>query len=107
MKILPVLCLLLFLSGCDCITDGNGVVVDSISGLPLDSVSAESYIDKINKDSFESEMTTDEFGVFYGSTGLTGGFFGCPDLIVKLSRVGYHDFAIKNPHNDTIRLSKR
>jgi hypothetical protein len=94
------------INGCDCITDGNGVVVDSETNLPLDNVVAKSYIDYGKRKSFESEMTTDSLGIFTGSTNMTGGFFGCPDLEIEISKSGYITKTVTNPYNDTIKLIK-
>ena len=94
------------MNGCDCITDGNGVVVDSETNLPLDSVVAKSYIDYGKRKSYENEMTTDSLGNFTGSTKMTGGFFGCPDLEIELSKSGYITKKVTNPYSDTIKLIK-
>jgi hypothetical protein len=94
------------LTSCDCITEGYGVVVDSDTNLPLDSVVAKSYINKVKAHAYEGEMLTDETGTFSGSTGLTGGFFGCPNLVVEFSKNGYNTLEVTNPH-DTIRLIKK
>ena len=82
--------------------------MDADSGLPLDSVSARSYIKKIDDDWFESEMFSDSTGLFYGATGITGASGGkCPDLIITLSRSGYYSDTIVNPNGDTVRLKKQ
>ena len=98
---LSILC-----SSCDCISEGHGVVVDSATSLPLDSVVAKSYMDKVRDNAYEGEMVTDATGEFTGSTGLTGGVFGCPDLVIEFSKTGYETKAVTNP-NDTIRLVKK
>ena len=86
---------------------GNGIVVDNDTKLPLDSVVAKSYIDKVSSKSDESEMITDSTGHFTGNTGLAGGgFSGCPDIVIELSKKGYKTKAITNPKNDTIKLIK-
>jgi hypothetical protein len=91
---------------CDCVTDGNGIVVDAHTGLPLDSVIVKSYVNRVNDRFFQSQMVTDSTGEFSGSTGLTGGFFGCPDLVIELSKGGYVSTKIKNPNNASVRLTK-
>lgn len=98
---------LLTSGGCDCVVDGNGIVVDSETNLPLDSVVVKSYVDKVKNSTCESEMITDSTGKFSGSTGLTGGgFSGCPDLVVELSKNGYLTTSFTNPYNDTVKLIK-
>lgn len=95
--------LFLFNISCDCWTDGNGVVVDSITKQPLDSVIAKSYVEEVNANSFYYEMITDSTGQFEGTTGNTG---NCKDLVIELSKIGYIDVTITNPIDDTIKMSK-
>ena len=92
--------------GCDCVTVGNGIVVDADTGLPLDSVVVRSYIEAVNERSFQSRMVTDSTGEFNGDTGVTGGFFGCPDLVIELSKDGYVSATIRNPNKATVELEK-
>ncbi len=96
----------LIASSCDCVTDGSGIVVDADTGLPLDSVIVKSYVNKVKDRFFQSQMVTDSSGEFIGSTGLTGGFLGCPDLVIELSKDGYISTTIKNPNNASVRLEK-
>lgn len=102
-----ILALCLLIMSCDCIRDGSGVVVDSNTNQPIDSVLVKSYIGKVREKSFEREMLTDTSGNFTGGTGMTGGGFGgCPDLVMQFSKKGYITRTVKNPRNATIKLDK-
>lgn len=102
-----LVCLTLTISSCDCITEGNGVILDSDTNNPLDSVAVKFYINKAKSDFYESEMLTDSTGAFYGSTGLTGGGINsCPDLVIEISKTGYLTEQITNPNNDTIYMTR-
>jgi hypothetical protein len=96
--------ILCFLSiRCDCWTDGNGVVIDSITNQPLDSVVAKSYIEKVTEEYYHMEMITDSTGKFNGTTGNTG---KCADIVIVLSKKGYTTTTVTNPKNDTIKMIK-
>lgn len=92
------------LVSCDCWTEGSGIVIDSITKIPLDSVVAKSYIKEVADKRYRSEMLTDSTGKFDGSTGNTG---RCVDLVIELTKSGYYTRTITNPENDTIQLIKK
>jgi len=103
LRIIFALTLSFQITSCDCWTFGDGVVVDSITNLPLDSVSAKSFIEYVNDQPPVMEFITDSTGVFEGTTGNTG---KCRDLIIELSRKGYTTKIVVNPNYDTIRMTK-
>lgn len=100
-KVILGLILTLFLSGCDCIQDGSGVVLDAATNLPIDSVK----IRKMSKRESEWVFYSDKNGSFEASY-ISGGLWGCPDLKLEISKEGYHSQRVVNPRNDTIYLSK-
>ena len=95
--------IILLLTSCDCWNTAEGIIVDSTTGQPMDSVVVKSYINKVRERSFNMEMITDSTGYFYGSTGNTG---RCTDLIIEFSKEGYKTNYFSNPSIDTIELVK-
>ena len=99
MMLYPILAL--FLSGCDCVQHGNGVVLDATTNLPIDSVK----IKRISKRESEWVFYSEKNGRFEASY-ISGGFWGCPDLELEISKEGYRSQRVINPRNDTIYLSR-
>jgi hypothetical protein len=93
---------LLALMGCDCWTNGEGIVIDFNTNLALDSVTVKSFVEDLDNEP-RREMITDSSGQYFATTGNTG---FCRDLVVEFSKNGYKTLMIRNPNNDTIKLSK-
>ncbi|MCV9389091.1 carboxypeptidase-like regulatory domain-containing protein [Reichenbachiella ulvae] len=77
----------LLLWSCDCHRHAEGVVLDAQTQLPI----AEVQI--VNDRDFEEGITsqlilTDSTGYFEYSD-ISGGLFGCPDLVLVFSKRGY------------------
>jgi hypothetical protein len=100
-KVISYLILALFLSGCDCIQKGGGVVLDAATNLPIDSVK----IRRMSKRESELAFYSGKDGSFEARY-ISGGLWGCPDLKLEISKEGYRSQRVVNPRNDTIYLSK-
>ena len=102
-SLLAALALAILLQACDCWPYGDGIVIDSSTRRPLDSVSIKAYLSEVASDHLRSEMTTDSTGTFQSSGGNTG---FCKDLIIVFTKPGYRQQTFSNPLKDTIRLVK-
>src|SRR5664279_375571 len=98
----------LFTVSCECEKEGIGIVVDSKTKLPVDSVLYNCYsINKVGRKRLEQKKYTDTLGIFGGTTGLVGaGCDKCQDLEIEFSKFGYKNTSVTNPVNDTILLEK-
>jgi len=68
---------------CDCLQHVQGVVIDSDTQLPIDSV-------KIIRDTGRIfHIYTDSIGNFEITT-MTGGLFGCPKIKLSFEKEGYN-----------------
>lgn len=79
--------LLVIVFGCDCYRDAEGIVVDIQTKQPISGVQI------VNNSDFEHRQTqnlaaTDSAGQFSYSD-LSGGVFGCPDLVLVFSKQEY------------------
>lgn len=109
MKNYLIFCVLASLfAACEGYTEGNGIVVDADTLEPLDSVFVGSWVDKIDKSHFKSEMFTDSTGTWWTSTGLVGcGLSKCADLVVRFTRQGYDTLRLENPMDSIVFLKKQ
>ena len=108
---IPVLLLfIVILSSCEGgYRSRNSLVVDDLTGDPLDSVLITSYVKYRHKPHhYRNEKLTTEDGKWSASTGLCGCAPRCPDLIVTFSKVGYQVETLKDPPDSTVvRLRKQ
>ena len=103
-----ILILSAFFTACEGYREANGIVLDADTLEPLDSVLVGSWVSKIKKNNFESEMLTDSTGVWWASTGLVGcDPRGCADLWVRFSRSGYDTLQVENPQDSVVLLKKK
>lgn len=98
--------LLLLFSACEGYLNGNGMVYDGSTGLPLDSVWVQAFIKKVKPDYLEAEMYTDTTGTFLLTTGMVGCTPKCPDLILHFSKAGFVDQEQINPQDTKVYLEK-
>lgn len=78
---------LVIMFGCDCYRNAEGIVVDIETKQPISGVQI------VNNSDFEHRQTqnlsaTDSAGQF-SYADLSGGLFGCPDLVLVFSKPGY------------------
>ena len=89
---------ILILSGCEGETCGDGIVYDSMTKLPLDSVlCASNGSDKIY---------TDSLGKYYLCGPFGGCMSGCPDVVIEFSKKGFKSQKVTNPNKSDIYLEK-
>jgi len=85
MRIIKTSILLVFISAvftsCDCLQHVQGVVIDSETQLPIDSVMVIRDAKRI--------IYTDSLGNFE-ITSMTGGLFGCPKIVLFFEKEGYN-----------------
>jgi hypothetical protein len=96
----------LFASSCQKTISGNGVVIGKASGLPLQGVSIDAYLEHPSPDTFQMHTITSADGsyVVYSNPQVCTG--SCPDLYVRIVKTGYKSEYVKNPHGDTTYLSR-
>jgi len=68
-------------TSCDCFQHVQGIVIDSETQLPIDSV-------KVMRDA-ERIIYTDSFGNFEIAS-VTGGLFACPKISLSFEKEGYN-----------------
>lgn len=96
---------LVIVFGCDCYRDAEGIVVDIDTKQPISGVQI------VNNSDFEHRQTqnlsaTDSAGQFSYSD-LSGGLFGCPDLVLVFSKPDYlHQRINVSDGIDTVFLIK-
>ncbi len=95
---LVILIPLFLLYACEGQRCGGGIVKDSATQLPLDSVFC-----KVTTGS--NSMYTDSTGK-YNLCGDFGGCMPCKDITVEFSKKGYATQVTVNPDNETIYLKK-
>ena len=98
--------LVLFASSCRKTISGNGVVMDNASGLPLQGVSIDAYLEHPSPDTFQMHTVTNASGSYVVSSYPQVCTVSCPDLYVQIVMTGYKSEYVKNPHGDTTFLSK-
>jgi hypothetical protein len=97
--------LLLTLASCDCYRTAEGIIVDSQTKAPIAEVQL------VNDADFEQQQTdnlatSDSLGHFEYAD-VSGGMFGCPDLILVYSKPGYRTTRVNVSNgSDTILLEK-
>ena len=88
----------LVLIGCEGERCGQGIVYDSKTKVPLDSVLCTSNgSDKIYTDSIDKYYLCGPFGGCIG---------GCPDVEIEFSKSGYKSQKVTNPNKSDIFLEK-
>jgi hypothetical protein len=96
---------LITLFSCDCYQSAEGVILDANSRLPLDNVQIVTSND-FERGQTEHLETSNEKGQFSYSD-ISGGLFGCPDLVLVFSKEGYYNQRISfdsGSKSDTIYL---
>lgn len=81
------LILLFFLSACDCYRTVDGVILDSGSGIPVDNVQIVTDVDFAQQQTDHLETSNAEGRFSYAD--ISGGWFGCPDMVLVLYKKGY------------------
>ncbi len=92
---LTFLTISLALINCEGMRHAEGIAVDKVSNLPLDSVLC-------NVLSGNQKALTDSTGTFDVSNRLSGCMFGCKDIRVEFSKKGYKTIALTNPKLDVV-----
>ncbi|MDR1846537.1 MAG: carboxypeptidase-like regulatory domain-containing protein [Bacteroidales bacterium] len=80
-KIPSLIFIVLIFVSCDCLIRVQGTVIDMETKLPIDKVS----ISVIKKTHI---IYTDSLGNFE-LTSMSGGLFGCPNIVVSFEKEGY------------------
>jgi 5-hydroxyisourate hydrolase-like protein (transthyretin family) len=91
---------------CDCLRQGTGIVMDSITDQPLDSVQIEAYLVNNAKTLFIKKVYTDTTGSFDIRTGFLVKDECKMGLILVFSKTGYRHMVIKDPKNASILMLK-
>jgi hypothetical protein len=97
---------LLVASSCQKTISGNGVVMDKDSGLPLQGVSIDAYLEHPSPDTYQMRTETDSNGVYFVYSDPQVCTGTCPELYVEIVLSGYSSAYVKNPHGDTTYLTK-
>ncbi len=83
---------------CDCHTEANGVVVDKITKLPIESVEISIHLSMIHDDSLKTPVFTDKNGHYKLSHDY------CSDYMIDFHKEGYFGFVTSVRKNDSIFL---
>ena len=78
---------IMILCSCDCYRTAEGIIFDSDSGLPIENVQIVNNND-FDRGQTDHLVTSDEEGKFQYDD-ISGGLFGCPDLVLVFSKKGY------------------
>jgi hypothetical protein len=100
MKLVFLVCTIMFLYSCDCFYNMSGVILDKTSKQPIDSVS-------VKMDRHASVKYSDPNGSF-DLHEMGGGIIGCPIRPVTLTKKGYKDTTLifSGADKKTIYLEK-
>ncbi len=91
MKIIKLNILILifaFITSCDCFRQVQGIVIDSETHLPIDSVIVTDVEIADSLRSLDSVIYTDSLGSF-NYTSMSAGLFGCPKVLLVFEKKGY------------------
>jgi hypothetical protein len=100
-RLLPVLLLsVILLSACEGYRTAHGIVKDKASDQALDSVLCEVITGTMKK-------MTDSTGRFDVHNNMGGCMPDCRDIIVKLTKTGYHILEVTNPTDTIFYLQKQ
>ncbi|MFI5218686.1 MAG: hypothetical protein ACHQNT_04285 [Bacteroidia bacterium] len=98
----------LFISGCDCIQEATGVVLDKETEQPIAKVALGKYEKEDANNSYSRRTYTGEKGNF-SYHGISGGLRHCPDLELYFSKEGYETIKMtfeSISENDTVLLER-
>lgn len=79
---------LMILFSCDCYQSVEGIVLDADSGLPIDNVQIVGNHDFEHGEKNHVETSGDRGQFSYSD--ISGGLFGCPELVLVFSKEGYY-----------------
>ncbi len=99
-----ILSLWLFMSGCQKTISGTGYVYDKGTGVPIADATVDAYLNHPSADAIIMVTQTDAKGAYYVHSQPYSCTGTCPDLYVKIFKLGYQEQYVKNPDNDTTFL---
>lgn len=80
---------ILLLLSCDCYRTAEGIIIDADSDLPVNNVQIVNDRDFELKQTDHLETSNEEGRFSYSD--ISGGLFGCPDLVLVFSKEGYYN----------------
>lgn len=100
-----LLLIIIYFTSCDCFHQGSGIVLDSKTNKPLDSVYIEASLLNNKKSIFIEKMYTDSTGRFDIRTGFLVKDECKMGLVLLFSKPGYHNLMIKDPKDANICMT--